>query len=122
VKRQIKKAVASAKRNVKKAARAVEHAVIVDHDVKVQHAAPPVPTTTPYEVPHDSFDHRPFERAAETNFAGSPNDAILDNLAGLANRCDDWLAHGPGFNLENRLRARLSTPGLREWVKARMGS
>ncbi len=115
MKRQIKKAVASAKRNVKKAARAVEHAVIVDHDVKVQHAAPPPP-------PADSFDHRPFERAAETNFAGSPNDAILDNLAGLANRCDDWLAHGPGFNLENRLRARLSTPGLREWVKARMGS
>jgi len=88
-------------------------APVVREMVKVEHPAPPAA---------DSFDHRPAERNAEVGFAGNPNDLILDNLAGIANRIDDYLAHGPGFNFENRLRARLSTPGLRDWVKARMGS
>jgi hypothetical protein len=103
--------IARAHRAVKRAAHKVD--VAVREMVKVEHPSMP---------PQDSFDHRPIERASEIGFSGNPNEAILDNLAGIANRVDDWLAHGPGFNLENRLRARLSTPGLREWVKARMGS
>jgi hypothetical protein len=50
---------------------------------------------------------------------GPPAEEVLDALAAIAWRVDDYLAHGPQVNMNNRFRARLDTPGLREWVEAR---
>lgn len=116
----MRKQIAKAKKAVKRAVKNVEQMV------KVEHPAPPPSRSqmraTAGSLQSAHYDNRPPEAQAEHGFSGNPNEAILDNLAGIANRVDDWLAHGPGFNLENRLRARLATPGLREWVKARLGS
>ncbi len=107
----MKRAASAVKRVVRKAKQKAK-----EMEVRVEQALEPSPKV------EDSYDNRPPEKAAAFDFAGSPSDQILDSLAAIANRCDDYLAHGPGINFDNRLRARLATPGLKDWVKARLSS
>jgi len=81
-----------------------------------------VPSPVPDPAKTDVWVGAPVRRPRAIDLPNPPDELILDNLAGIANRVNEWLAHGPGFNLENRLRARLSTPGLMDWVRARMES
>jgi hypothetical protein len=90
---------------------------VIEEVVKVEHPAPSMKHVDLYVGGTKST---PPSRAPE--IPNPPSEAILDALAGLANRVNEWLAHGPGINLENRLRARINTPGLMEWVRIRLGS
>lgn len=52
----------------------------------------------------------------------APTPAILDALAAIARRMDRFITDGVGNDLQSRIRTRLDTPGLREWIAARLMS
>lgn len=74
---------------------------------------------TPYKEPKAA----PADRDSLSSGTQTISEAaILDSLAAIARRVDNLVQHGPSSDphFENRVRARLDTPGLREWLTERL--
>jgi hypothetical protein len=85
--------------------------------VKVEKPAPAPSPDVNVVAPSLSPNYVPPMRFAPTE---PPSAEVLDALAALARRCDLFLKEGIHADTEARLRARLDTLGLREWVAERL--
>lgn len=79
--------------------------------MKTKKAAPkPKPAPKRIVAPKPPAPHTSLE----------PTPAVLDALAAIARRMDRFITEGVSNDLQSRIRTRLDTPGLREWIAARL--